>query len=101
MMRLVFVINKTIKYLYQNVREESSFSYSLVSCDQYTASLVVDIFFINLSAITKKISCRDNYVLFSFFESSVLSSSVWLYLLALHKLKGNLEKPLREVYRTL
>ena len=101
MRRFVFVINKTSKYLYQNLREESPFSYSLESCSQYTACLVVEIFFINLSAITKEISCRDNYVLFLFFERSVLSSSVCLYVLGLHKLKGDLEKLLRAVHCTL
>ena len=30
--------------LYQNLREESPFSYSLESCSQYTACLVVEIF---------------------------------------------------------
>ena len=83
------------------MREESPFSYSLVSCGQYAACLVVEIFLSIYLQLPKKYQSEVIMCCSYFLKSSVLSSSVWLYLLALHKLKGNLEKPLREVYRTL
>ena len=73
MMRFVFVINKTSKYLYQNVRKESSFSYSLVSCDQYTACLVVEIFLSIYLQLPKKyhaeiIMCCSHFLKVVFYH---------------------------------